>query len=86
MVHMEQAHFLFPDTVVQFSSARRSGRTARSGGRLSGDGLADRLRHDVERHIAHRRRMLEHLQSQQLRHARTPAHTADEHLDTPRSA
>lgn len=68
---MEQGHILFPDTpaaperparIVPFPP-RASRRPRESAGRLSGEGLAQRLRHDVERQIAHRRRMLAHLQS-----------------------
>jgi hypothetical protein len=68
MVGMEQGHFLFPEVAETPRQARVvvfQPRAARmSAGRLNGDGLAVRLRHDVERHVAHRRRMLEHLQSQ----------------------
>lgn len=69
---MEQGHILFPDTpavqerptrVVPFQP-RASRRPRESAGRLSGEGLAQRLRHDVERQIAHRRRMLAHLEAQ----------------------
>lgn len=38
--------------------------TPREVSRLGGDGLAARLRRDVERQIAHRRRMLGHLERQ----------------------
>ena len=68
MMDMEQAHFLFPEVIEAPRPARvvafqpRAARMA--AGRLSGEGLAVRLRHDVERQVAHRRRMLEHLQSQ----------------------
>lgn len=67
---MEQGQILFPELttpvetrakVVPFAP-RQLKRTATS--RLSGDGLAARLRHDVERQLAHRRRMLAHLSSQ----------------------
>jgi hypothetical protein len=69
---MEQAQILFPDLpspgpsrVVQFQ-ARPSRRTPRDApaGRLNGEGLAQRLRSDVQRQLAHRRRMLEHLEAQ----------------------
>lgn len=49
-----------PGRVVAFQP--RAARLA--AGRLRGDGLAQRLRHDVERQVVHRRRMLEHLQAQ----------------------
>ena len=68
MVSMEQGHFLFPEDQMTTRPARvvafqpRAVRMA--GGRMRGDGLAQRLRHDVERQVAHRRRMLEHLQAQ----------------------
>ncbi|MDQ3071160.1 MAG: hypothetical protein M3R55_15700 [Acidobacteriota bacterium] len=59
---MEQPQILFPDTVIPFQP-RRERRPAGEGrkSRLEGEGLADRLRHDVQRQIAHRRRMLAHL-------------------------
>jgi hypothetical protein len=62
---MEQAQSLFPENVLQFQP-RPEGRRSRDSGRghLDGDGLAHRLRRDVERQVAHRRRMLEHLESQ----------------------
>jgi hypothetical protein len=62
---MEQGQFTFPEVSVSAEPARVvqfKPRQAR--GRLNGDGLAARLRGDVERQVAHRRRMLEHLQSQ----------------------
>ena len=64
---MEQGHFLFPEVSVTPQPGRVVAfqpRGARTAGRLRGDGLAQRLRHDVDRHVAHRRRMLEHLQTQ----------------------
>ncbi|HUF23155.1 MAG TPA: hypothetical protein VMN81_03425 [Vicinamibacterales bacterium] len=68
---MEQAHILFPDLpsepvaarVVQFQP-RQAARAVRDPRRLSGDGLAQRLRRDVQRQIDHRRRMLAHLEAQ----------------------
>lgn len=67
---MEQAQILFPEPaltpepsrVVQFQP--RATRRMRDASRLSGEGLAQRLRHDVERQIAHRRRMLAHMEGQ----------------------
>ncbi len=68
---MEQAQILFPEPaltpdpsrVIPFAPRQpRNGRRAGERARLSGDGLAQRLRRDVERQIAHRRRMLAHLQ------------------------
>jgi len=68
---MEQAQILFPEPaftpepsrVIPFEPRQsRTGRRAGDRARLSGDGLAQRLRRDVERQIAHRRRMLAHLQ------------------------
>ena len=67
---MEQGQIVFPEvevinepgrverpaTIVQFKPRHAKGR-------LNGDGLAQRLRRDVERQVAHRRRMLAHLQS-----------------------
>lgn len=38
--------------------------SSRDVARLGGDGLAARLRRDVERQLAHRRRMLGHLEGQ----------------------
>lgn len=77
---MEQAQILFPELAEPAVPAAQSAppqapraadvlrfrpRQARaSATRLSGDGLAVRLKHDVERQVAHRRRMLAHLQSQ----------------------
>lgn len=46
--------------VIPFTP-RPAGRRRREPSRLDGAGLATRLRHDVERVIAHRRRMLDHL-------------------------
>ena len=69
---MEQAQILFPELipagagpsrVVPFQP-RPSRRIPRDGSRLGGEGLAQRLRRDVERQIAHRRRMLAHLEAQ----------------------
>ena len=48
--------------VIRFTPRPAGGRR-REPGRLDGTGLASRLRHDVERMIAHRRRMLAHLQT-----------------------
>ena len=47
--------------VIRFKP-RPSGQARREMSRLDGDGLAARLRRDVERQIAHRRRMLGHLE------------------------
>ena len=62
---MEQAQILFPDNIITFQP-RPEGRRPRENGRghLDGDGLAQRLRRDVERHIEHRRKMLKHLEAQ----------------------
>jgi len=62
---MEQAQSLFPENILQFQP-RPEGRRPRdaSRGHLDGEGLAQRLRCDVERQIAHRRRMLGHLERQ----------------------
>lgn len=70
---MEQGRILFPDITHSVAPAPRvvrfEPRQLRRAGpsRLSGEGLADRLRHDVERQIAHRRRMLAHLSAQTRR-------------------
>ena len=48
--------------VIPFTP-RPAGSRRREPSRLDGTGLASRLRHDVERMIAHRRRMLAHLQA-----------------------
>lgn len=69
---MDQAQILFPEPAFTPAASRvvpfqpREPRRARErrDSRLSGDGLAERLRSDVERQIAHRRRMLAHLQTQ----------------------
>lgn len=67
---MEQRQIVFPEisepveaisNVVRFEP-RQLRRRAPS--RLSGNGLADRLRRDVERQVEHRRRMLAHLSAQ----------------------
>jgi hypothetical protein len=77
---MEQGHMLFPELatppapaappdpparrdVIRFMP-RPSGYARREPSRLDGTGLANRLRRDVERQIAHRRRMLGHLEGQ----------------------
>lgn len=61
---MEQTQTLFPDNIIAFQPRPDRSRPRESGRRhLDGDGLAQRLRCDVERHIAHRRRMLAHLYS-----------------------
>ena len=62
---MEQAQIQFPDNIITFTP-RPEGRRPRETGRghLDGDGLAQRLRRDVERQVAHRRRMLKHLEAQ----------------------
>jgi hypothetical protein len=65
MVLMEQPQMLFPENIIPFQprpEPRRPRDTSRR--HLDGDGLAQRLRRDVERQIAHRRRMLAHLESQ----------------------
>lgn len=49
-------------SVIRFTP-RPAGSRRREPSRLDGTGLASRLRHDVERMIAHRRRMLDHLTS-----------------------
>ena len=49
-------------SVIRFTP-RPAGSRRREPSRLDGAGLAARLRHDVERMIAHRRRMLAHLQT-----------------------
>lgn len=49
--------------VIRFAP-RPAGRPRRDTSRLDGDGLAARLRRDVERQLAHRRRMLDHLRAQ----------------------
>ncbi|MEX2272496.1 MAG: hypothetical protein WD690_13565 [Vicinamibacterales bacterium] len=65
---MEQAQILFPDNIVQFQPRASTPRSREAGPRhLNGDGLAQRLRRDVERQLAHRRRMLAHLESAQAR-------------------
>jgi hypothetical protein len=68
---MEQAQILFPDLPPEPPAARvipfqprRAGRATHEPRRLSGDGLAQRLRRDVQRQIDHRRRMLAHLEAQ----------------------
>jgi hypothetical protein len=48
--------------VIPFTP-RPAGSRRREPSRLDGAGLASRLRHDVERMTAHRRRMLAHLQT-----------------------
>lgn len=48
--------------VIPFTP-RAAGSRRREPSRLDGAGLASRLRHDVERMTAHRRRMLAHLQT-----------------------
>ena len=65
---MAHAQSLFPENIIPFQP-RPEARGPRSTGRrhLDGDGLAERLRRDVERQITHRRRMLEHLESQAQR-------------------
>ena len=70
---MEQGHMLFPEltesqppvrrAVIRFTP-RPAGQARREPSRLDGTGLATRLRRDVERQIAHRRRMLGHLEGQ----------------------
>ena len=52
--------------VIPFTP-RPAGTRRRVASRLDGTGLASRLRHDVERMIAHRRRMLSHLATQSRR-------------------
>jgi len=68
---MEQGRILFPDITHAESTGRvvrfEPRPLGRQSSRLSGKGLADRLRRDVERQIAHRRRMLAHLSSQTRR-------------------
>lgn len=59
---MEQAQILFPDNIITFQPRPAASRRPREAARLDGEGLAQRLRHDVERHLAHRRRMLAHLE------------------------
>lgn len=73
---MEQGHMPFPELaqpsaapaaparsqVIRFTP-RPAGQPRREASRLGGDGLAARLRRDVERQIAHRRKMLGHLAS-----------------------
>ena len=49
--------------VIRFTP-RPSGYARREPSRLDGNGLANRLRRDVERQLAHRRRMLGHLEGQ----------------------
>lgn len=55
---------LFPENILPFQP-RPEPRRPRDISRLhlDGEGLAQRLRRDVERQIAHRRRMLAHLES-----------------------
>lgn len=61
---MEQGHIFFPEVMVAAEPARVVQFKPRQvKGRLNGDGLAQRLRSDVERQVAHRRRMLAHLQA-----------------------
>ena len=75
---MEQGQMPFPEiapalepslarpgrrAVIRFEP-RPAGRPRREAARLDGDGLAARLRQDVERQLAHRRRMLDHLRAQ----------------------
>ena len=48
--------------VIPFTP-RPAGSRRREPSRLDGAGLATRLRHDVERMVAHRRRMLAHCQT-----------------------
>ena len=62
---MEQAQSLFPENIIPFQPRPEARRVRDAGrGHLDGQGLAQRLRRDVERQIAHRRRMLDHLESQ----------------------
>jgi len=70
---MEQGHMLFPELAAPQPPVRRevirftprpAGQARREPSRLDGTGLATRLRRDVERQIAHRRRMLGHLERQ----------------------
>lgn len=70
---MEQGQIVFPEVEVRNEPARPERpatvvpfKPRQAKGRLKGDGLAQRLRSDVERQVAHRRRMLAHLQSQEL--------------------
>jgi hypothetical protein len=49
--------------VIRFTP-RPAGQPRREASRLDGDGLALRLRRDVERQLAHRRRMLGYLEEQ----------------------
>lgn len=49
--------------VIRFKP-RPSGQPRREASRLDGEGLAARLRRDVERQLAHRRRMLGYLEEQ----------------------
>ena len=55
-----------PASVIRFTP-RPAGTRRREPSRLDGAGLAVRLRHDVERMVAHRRRMLSHLMTQSQR-------------------
>jgi hypothetical protein len=62
---MEQGRIIFPELTEAPAQARVVAfRPRQVKGRLNGDGLAHRLRRDVERQVAHRRRMLAHLQAQ----------------------
>jgi hypothetical protein len=75
---MEQGQMPFPEIAPTLESSlprtgrrpvirfepRPAGRPRREASRLEGDGLAARLRQDVERQLAHRRRMLDHLRAQ----------------------
>ncbi len=68
---MAHEHLLFPELaepqppvrreVIRFTP-RAAVHLRREPSRLDGNGLANRLRRDVERQLAHRRRMLAHLQ------------------------
>ena len=70
---MDHGHMLFPELaepqppvrrdVIRFTP-RPAGYARRETSRLDGTGLANRLRRDVERQLAHRRRMLGFLEKQ----------------------
>ena len=71
---MSHEHMLFPELadpqppvrreVIRFTPRPASQR--REPSRLDGNGLANRLRRDVERQLAHRRRMLGFLEQQRI--------------------
>ena len=83
---MEQGHMLFPELaeptaapqaaaraqVIRFKP-RPAGQPRRETSRLDGDGLAARLRRDVERQLAHRRKMLGYLEERATFHSRESA-------------